>query len=210
MWELQHSAVTGTSLRREGSHHPNIKAPYGIYTSADGVAVFFVSALTDDAWSSFWIFAGKPEVILMEEWNTPGKRIGNAGSDTRLAEIRGLMGEAIGAKTFAELEAFFIGEPEIIWERVREHADVLTDPQNLANDYVVDMEVAGLGKIKTVGSLIAFSATPTAPPRPPPELGSSTAEVMGELGFNPADVESVQTHAEAARAEMLAALLGES
>ena len=208
MWELQHSAVTGSPLLREGAHHPNIKAPYGIYTSADGIAVFFVSALTDESWTSFWIFADKPEVVLIEEWNTPGKRIGMAGSDAGVAEIRALMQEAVGSKTFAELETFFSSEPEIIWERVRDHADVLTDPQNLANGYVVDLEVPSLGKVKTVGSLIAYSATPTPEQRPPPELGSHTAEIMQELGFTADDVESVQTHAEAVRAELLAALLG--
>jgi crotonobetainyl-CoA:carnitine CoA-transferase CaiB-like acyl-CoA transferase len=40
MWELQQSALTGTPLLRNGSHHPNIKSPYGVYMSADGVPFF--------------------------------------------------------------------------------------------------------------------------------------------------------------------------
>jgi CoA:oxalate CoA-transferase len=209
MWELQHSAMTGVPLRREGSHHPNIKAPYGVYESADGVSLMFVTAGTDEAWTNFWIFMDKPEVILMAEWDTPGKRIGMTGSEVGVDEIRAHMSEAIGTKTFAELEAFFYSEPEIIWERVRGHDEVLSDPQNLANDYVVDLEMPVVGSVKTVGSLLAFSETPTPAPQPPPVLGMHTDEVMRELGFGSADIESVRSHADAVREELFAALLGE-
>ena len=209
MWELQHSAITGTPLMREGSHHPNIKAPYGVYTTGDGVPILYVAAMTDDAWTAFWIFAEQPEVILMEQWNTPGKRIGMAGSDDGLPQIRQVMQDAIGSKTFAELEAFFATQPEIIWERVRSHDEVLTDPQNVENEYIVDIELPVTGTTKTIGTLMAFSDTPTALPSAPPALGAHTAEIMTDLGFGAGDVESVQTHADAVRQEMYAALLGE-
>jgi len=210
MWELQHSALTGTPLMRDGRHHPNIKSPYGVYTTADGVSIVFIQAMTDDSWTSFWIFADRPEALLMEEWNTAGKRIGATGSVQGLAEIRSLMQEAVASKTFSELEVFFSGEPEIIWERVRDHADVLTDPQNIHNGYVVDLEVPQVGATKTVGSLMAFSQTPTDLPRPPPGLGADTAGVMKDLGFAAEAFKSVASHNEATRQEMLAALLGEA
>lgn len=209
MWELQHSALTGVPLTRDGRHHPNIRGPYGVYTSADGVGVQFVQAMTDEAWTAFWIFADKPEALLMNQWDTPGKRIGLDGAVEGLAEIRALMRDAIASKTFAELEAFFTSEPEIIWERVRDHSEVLTDPQNLENGYIVELEVDGVGKTKTVGPLVTFSETPTPPQQVPPGLGFHTAEIMTELGFDDASIEAVQAHAQAMREELLAALLGE-
>ena len=208
MWELQHSFLTGTPLSREGGHHPNIKAPYGMYTSGDGVDVLFVAAMTDDAWSEFWIFAERPETILMEQWNTPGKRIGIMGTDDGVVEIRALMREAFASKPWHEWEAFFATQPEMIWERVRGHGDIPTDPQNIANDYVVDLELPVSGTTPTVGTLMDFSATPTPRPCPPPALGAHTAEIMAELGFDEEAVGAVTTHAAQTREAMLAALLG--
>ncbi|MDP6375600.1 MAG: CoA transferase [Pseudomonadales bacterium] len=209
MWELQHSAMTGVSLSREGRHHPNIKAPYGVYATSDDQAVLFVTAQTDEAWSSFWIYMDKPEVLLIDEWDTPGKRIGMAGSDQQLPEIRALMCEAIGSKTMAELDSFFRSEPEIIWERVRDYGDVLNDPQNIDNGYLVNIEVPGAGSVKTVGPLIDFGDTPAPDVRLPPELSADTLDLMQELGFTAEEASSLMDHSEAVRAELFAAMWGE-
>ncbi|MCZ6887538.1 MAG: CoA transferase [Gammaproteobacteria bacterium] len=210
MWELQHSFITNTPLTREGPHHPNIKAPYGVYMTQDGAPILFVVAMTDDAWSEFWIFADKPEAILLEEWDNTGKRIGMAGSDAGLPEIRELMIQAMGSKTMAEWETFLAAQPDIIWERVRDHSEVRDDPQNRANDYIVDMEVPVTGKTSTVGTLMAFSRTPTTAPDSLPALGEHTAEIMTSLGFAETEVESVREHAESARQAMFEAMLGQN
>ncbi len=209
-WELQHSAITGVGLSREGSHHPNIKGPYGVYLCKDGVAVLFVAAMTDEAWTAFWIFHDQPEMLLDEAWDTPAKRLGFAGVDDGVAEIRERMRAAFASKTFAEFEEFIAGQPEIIWERVRGYDEVLTDPQNTLNDYVVDLDLAATGSTPTIGTLMHFSETPTERPKAPPELAADTADLMGELGFSADDVEAVQTHCEAVKAEMYAAMLGDS
>ena len=81
------------------------------------------------------------------------------------------MGEAFASKTYDEFARFAAAEPEIICERVRGYDDVLTDPQNLANGYVVGLELPGIGETPTVGALLDFSATPAGTPRPPPRWG---------------------------------------
>ena len=208
MWELQHSFLTGTPLSRTGVHHPNIKGPYGVYTTSDGVDILFVTASTDEAWTDFWIFVDRPQTILMEEWNSPGKRLGMSGSDVGLAEIRALMKQAIGSKRWQEWEAFLGAQPEIIWERVRGHDDVHADPQNTSNDYIVDLELPVSGTTSTIGALMDFSATPAARPKPPPPLGAHTAEVMADIGFDADAIAIVTAHAEAVRDAMFADLLG--
>lgn len=209
MWELQHSFLTGVPLSRDGGHHPNIKAPYGVYTTADGVHILFVTAITNEAWSDFWIFVDRPEVILLEGWDSPAKRVGAGGSGTGVEEIRALVRDAFASKPWSEWAAFLNAQPEIVWERVRDHADVRSDPQNAANDYVVEIDLPRVGKTSTVGTLMDFSATPTAAPAPPPGLGAHTAEVMAGLGFDAEAIAKVTQHAVATRDEMLAALLGD-
>jgi crotonobetainyl-CoA:carnitine CoA-transferase CaiB-like acyl-CoA transferase len=166
----------------------------------------FVTAQTEEAWAAFWHFLDRPHVPLLEEWNSPAKRLGFAGSDVGLSEIREHMQEAIGARTMGELEAFLYTQPEIIWERVRDHAQVLVDPQNLANGYVTELDLPPVGAVKTTGPLMHFSATPPPGTRPPPELAADTEAVLLELGFDAEEVRSVLNHAEAVRQELMAAL----
>ena len=209
MWELQHSALTGAPLSREGRHHPNIKSQYGIYQTADGHSLLFVTAKTNEAWDALWIFLERPDVLLLEEWNTPAKRLGFAGADEGLADIRATMREAIGSKSFPELRAFLYSEPEIIWEQVRGHEEVLSDPQNLANGYVTDLELPIAGTVKTIGPLIDFSDTRPAAVQPPPALSAHTTDVLSDLGFTDVEIRSVLDHSEQIRAELYANLLGE-
>ena len=209
MWELQHSFLTGNQLDRVGPHHPNINAPYGVYTTKDAVDFMFVTAMTNDAWTNLWIFFDQPDVLLIEEWDTPGKRIGSSGSEDGVADIRTRLKNAVALKTFEELEAFFDEQPEIIWERVRDHEGVRTDPQNIANSYVVEMDLPTVGKTATVGTLMEYSLTPTDEAvQLPPELGADTASIMAELGFDDSQVEFVETNVTNVRQRLLSALLG--
>ncbi len=209
MWELQHAALTGARLTRASSHHPNILGPYGVYATSDGADVLFVAALTEEAWAAFWIFYDRPEVILKEEWDSASKRLGFFGSEAGVSEIRRHMREAFASKTFDEFARFAVTQPEIICERVRGYEDVLMDPQNLANGYIVDLELPAIGKTPTIGTLMDFSATPTGRPGQPPPLGEHTAEVMTELGFTAADVESVRSHCKREWQEAYAAMFGD-
>lgn len=209
MWELQHSAVAEEPLSRDGPHHPNIKSQYGVYETADGGHILFVTAKTNEAWDAFWIYMERPEVLLLDAWNNPGKRLGLGGEVEGVDHIRALMRETIGSKTLAELEAFLYSEPEIIWERVRGHADVLSDPQNLANGYVTDLTLPEAGQIRTVGPLIELSDTPAPAVQPPPALSADTQPVLESLGFSTEEIQSVLDHSEKVRAELYANLLGE-
>ena len=96
-------------------------------------------------------------------------------------------------------EEFLRGQSDTIWERVRGLDDVLTDPQNLANDYIVEIDLPVSGKTKTVGTLMAFSETPTDKPKPAPTLGEHTRAILRDLEFTDAEIDSVNTDAESTR-----------
>jgi crotonobetainyl-CoA:carnitine CoA-transferase CaiB-like acyl-CoA transferase len=204
MWELQHSIITGQTLTRAGGHHPNILSPYGVYRTRDGGAFLFAVAMSDESWFAFCDFAGLPDLAADPCWNNGGKRIGYAGDSTNVELSRKRMAEAFAQKTTAEWTTFLATQPEIIYERVRDYMDVLVDPQNIANGYIVDMDLPVIGPSKVVGNLINLSATPGSVKGPPPALGEATAEVMRRLGFDAAEIESVVNQANTQRALVLA------
>lgn len=67
--------------------------------------------------------------------------------------------------------------------------DVLTDPQALANHYLVDFEHPLLGHIKIPGYPVHFSASSARTRSLGPTLGEHTDLVMGRLGYSNQEVE---------------------
>ncbi|MGB5757486.1 MAG: CoA transferase [Acidimicrobiales bacterium] len=211
-WELTHAAMSRNpaALTRAGSHHPNILCPYGVYETNDGGAFLLAVAISDESWDAFWTFAGQPEVVIDERWSTAARRIGARGSTDGVEEIRDRMREAFASHSTAEWAEFLADQPEIIWEKVQNYEEVMADPQVAANGYLKDVEVPGFGTTQVVSNVVHLSDTPGAGfRRPAPELGQHTAEVMGELGFGPDDIERVLAMGDGAVEAMLDSVHGD-
>jgi len=203
-WEIAHSDMADKPVTRRGQHHPSVMGPYGVYLTSDGGAILFVVANTDEAWDEFWVFAGRPEMVLDERWNTPAKRIGARGSEDGLEEIRAVMREVFVEHTMAEWLEFLEGQPTIIWERVRGYDDVLADPQAEANGYLAEIDVPGFGPARVVTNVVHLGATPGGGiRRRPPLLGEHTEEIMRDLGFGDAEVSEALGHVEGAAEETI-------
>ncbi|MCU1504028.1 MAG: hypothetical protein JWM12_3382 [Ilumatobacteraceae bacterium] len=206
-WEIAHSAMSDETLHREGPHNPNIRCPYGVYETSDGGAFLLAVAMSDASWDDFWVFAGRPDVVLDQRWNTGAKRIGARGSIDGVADIRQKVREAFAAKTTAEWSEFLAGQPEIISERVQDYDELLVDPQVAANGYLADIEVPKFGTARVVTNVVHLSDTPGCGVlRPPPLLGEHTADVMHELGFGRDDIDRVLAAVEGAATEIVAAV----
>jgi crotonobetainyl-CoA:carnitine CoA-transferase CaiB-like acyl-CoA transferase len=61
---------------------------------------------------------------------------------------------------------------------------VFADEQIVARDMVGQTNHPVLGRLKTLGSPIKLSATPTNPHRPAPLLGEHNDEILSEFGFS--------------------------
>jgi 2-methylfumaryl-CoA isomerase len=63
---------------------------------------------------------------------------------------------------------------------------VAEDPRaSIINPMFANIEHAGLGRFLTTGSPLRFGGTPRVPPRPAPELGEHTAQVLREFRLEP-------------------------
>ena len=96
-------------------------------------------------------------------------------------------------KTSPEWEAIFkaAGHTTSI---VKEVDELFDDPQVLANEMITQFEQPGLGEVKAVG--LPFRMSPAGDAdwlrRPVPHLGEHTNEVLGELGYSPAEIETLR------------------
>jgi len=66
---------------------------------------------------------------------------------------------------------------------------MLSDPQVVANDIVVEMDHPRAGRIRQARSAARFSGTPAKIRHGAQALGEQTREVLAELGYSPTDIE---------------------
>jgi formyl-CoA transferase len=69
--------------------------------------------------------------------------------------------------------------------------EVLTDPHLRARDMIIEVEHPERGRYLTVGNPVKLSASPTKI-TPAPLLGEHRREILAELGYSAADIESLE------------------
>ncbi|PKN62860.1 MAG: CoA transferase [Deltaproteobacteria bacterium HGW-Deltaproteobacteria-15] len=81
-------------------------------------------------------------------------------------------------------------EAECIFTPIQSLTEVTKDPQACANEYFINVEHPGWGKLKMVGFPWNFSETPASYHRPAPGLGEHTDEVLLEAGYTGEEIDS--------------------
>jgi len=175
--------VTGHPAGAYGSGHPQL-VPYQAFHTADGLVV--VGCLTEEHWRRLCRILSRPELIDDPRFVRNIDRVENRDELVPLIEEAMRRGTREG--WVAELNA--AGVPA---GPVNSLEDVIANPQVTANGYV--RSLGGLGpdaaEVTIVGNPICIEGCELRDPEAAPALGSHTAEVLAEFGFDADEIDAL-------------------
>ena len=177
-WQSAICLATGKSPGAIGSAHP-LSAPYQALQTQDGW--INLGAANQANWKRL------VEVIEQPELANDPRFLDNPARMKNLPALIEILTGRFRTRTtsdwLARLEAAGVPAGPVL-----SIGEMLTDPQVLAREMVVEVEHSRLGRMKTLGPPVKFSATPGEVRHGAPQLGQHTREVLKEYGYGDADI----------------------
>lgn len=182
-WQSAIALATGIAPGPMGSAHP-LNAPYEAFETKDG-----------------WINLGAANQATWLRTLQLLER-SDLDEDHRFKEASGRLLHRIALTQELALE--FKKRTSAEWLAALEQAkvpagpvfDVLqmhADPQTQAREMIVEVNHTAIGRVKTLGAPVKFSATPGGVHRSAPIFGEHTNEVLREYGFSPEEINEMAT-----------------
>ncbi len=131
-------------------------------------------------WPDFCQAIERPELENDPRFNNMETRRENC------EELIRILDEIFASKTIGEWEKI-CRKHHLIYERIQTPAEVVTDPQALANDCFVDLHHPA-GPFKVLASPTKFRQNPASVRAPAPELGQHNEEILLGLGYSREDI----------------------
>ncbi len=170
---------TGKRPGREGNRNPNL-TPAEAYRTGDGY--MNVVLLNPDQWERFCGVLGDPVLRTDPRFATNTERLAHH------AEMKARVEAVLATDSTAEWVARF-EKAQIAAGPIYEFDEVFEDPQARHLGVIAEMAQPGYGTVRMVNFPVRASATPARLTRPAPLLGEHTAEVLGELGLAPEEIQ---------------------
>ena len=174
----QNYFASGETPRRYGSAHPNI-VPYQGFPTGDGDLM--VAAGNDGLWRRFAEVVGLDHLTHDERFATNPDRVRNR------AELLPLVEQALSTKSAAEWTELLTAAgvpvgPVLTVPETVEH------PQVVAREMVVDLPHPTEGTIRTLGSPVKMSETPSRLRHASPSHGQDTAQILADMGLTEEEI----------------------
>jgi crotonobetainyl-CoA:carnitine CoA-transferase CaiB-like acyl-CoA transferase len=163
-----------TILEGDVNVQPLLSATYRVSDATDGY--FSVAGISDAQMHGMFRAFGRPELVSDPRFATAEARTRNL--DALLAELTDKRIDMTQREVLAALEAEDVPCGPV-HARI---ADVLSDPQVVANETFVESFHPQLGRIREAQPPLHFEGTPAAIQRPAPGLGQHTDEILEEIG----------------------------
>jgi crotonobetainyl-CoA:carnitine CoA-transferase CaiB-like acyl-CoA transferase len=146
------------------------------YRCGDGAWVN-LSAADQRIWPAFCAAIGRPDLGDDARYDTTAKRFEHG------VELIGLLDEVFAAEPFEHWRPRLDGSG-IVWEKVADLVDLVSDPQARANGMFTTVEHPVAGPFETLAAPFQMRGSEVAVRGPAPETGAHTAEVLAQLGVD--------------------------
>ncbi len=180
--DADHKVVYGFRLDKDQA---GINALDRIYRTRDGWLC--IACRQDERFAALAAAIGRPELAADPRFADPRARSQN---DAALQE---LLTPFFAARTSAEAFAL-LDAAGAACEIARETSwvqEALLEDWAFASNRVVEDKDSMYGHVRTFGSFIHFDATPGFAQGTAPRLGHHTREILGEIGYSPAEIDAL-------------------
>jgi len=165
-----------------GNDHPTT-VPTSAYKTADGY--LNVAASGDGMWQRLCGAIGRDDLLARSElWD-------NAGRAAHRAEVNAELNRALAERTSAEWVGI-LNRAGVPCGPIYSVDQVFADPQVEHLQAAVAVEHPRLGRFRILNQAARLLRTPAAVVSATPEIGQHTDEVLGELGYSPAEIAALR------------------
>lgn len=175
-YQAAYHLLSGVVPGPQGRDHLSVPT-YRSFDCADGTELV-VAANTEAMWQRLC------RVIGLEPLLTDPRFADNALRLRHRAGLDALLEPAFRGRT-ARAWAAELAAAGVPAGALHDVADVVTDPQVLARDMVVEVRHETGERQRLLGNPIKFSGPPGPEPTAPPRLGADTRRILAELGLDP-------------------------
>lgn len=181
-WETAEYLATGEIPGPLGTAH-RILAPYQVFAASDGH--FTVGVVSQRLWLKLCQIAGLERLV-----DDP-RFADNAARKAHESELAEVIDSVTRKRPLADWLAEF-AKAGIPAGPINDYGRALADPQVEANRLVQEVESPVSGWQRVVGPPYRLSETPASVRRPAPGLGEHNEEVLGSIGYEPAEIDALR------------------
>lgn len=175
--------ATNEDPQQHGNRHPQI-APYEPVQAGDG-RWFILGVGSDNTWRKFCQAAGLDSLAEDPRFLTNADRVRHY--EALMPYVREALQRHSADDWLRRLR-----DAEVPVGKINTVAEALSDPHLLERHFIVEIVHPTLGALKSLATPVHMNATPLRYDRHPPLLGEHTDEILSELGYETAQIQTLR------------------